>query len=446
MLAWHLLSEFAIQLCNPSVAQDEMVWDRVEELLRQARLCEVWGIFLLPNLQEPWKFTAKVGYHWHAVGKNQGEFCSILDKIWKVSFPVGKKYIFHCESKSAFGKTAQDFLSLLASLLHLRFLHIPISNTTSFAESIAEIAKNNSPQVISTSENHQHNPSPAPINPLETHTSQQNSATSSPSSRYPEIIGQCPQLLEIFQLVDKVATSHIPILIQGESGTGKELIAKAVHTHSPRSQFPFISENCAAIPETLLESELFGYSKGAFTGAVGNKPGLFELADRGTLFLDEVGDMSLAMQKKLLRAVQNGEIRRVGGKEIQQVDVRLITATNKNLQEAMKNGLFREDLYFRLNVVNVVLPPLRERGQDIWLLFQHLTRTNAQQMNMPIPHISEKVQDYLLKYAWPGNIRELQNEVKRILALLEGEEILPQHLSPAILHPPSPKQPGKAKS
>lgn len=448
MIAWHLLSEFALQLRSINPNQEEIIWQNVEKLLRKACLCEIWGIFKVSDLDTPYKFTAKTNYHWHAVGKNQGEFCSILDKIWKVSFSIGEQYILHCESKSEFGKTAQDFLNLLASILDIRFQHMMIQTPTSDSNTI-QLPINS--QAISTdsTQTTEHSPQihtpkvgelPQNIQNISTtqsYTTQNISTgqphTSSLANGFPEIIGQCEKLHEIFQIIEKVAVSHLPIIIQGESGTGKELIAKAIHTHSNRKQFPFISENCAAIPETLLESELFGYTKGAFTGAGGNKPGLFEIADKGTLFLDEVGDMSLAMQKKLLRAVQNGEIRRVGGKAIQKIDVRIITATNKNLETAMKNGSFREDLYYRLNGIAIMLPPLRERGQDIWVLFQHFITENARQMNMSIPNIAPTVQEYLLKYHWPGNIRELQNEAKRILALLEGNEILPEHLSAGIV-------------
>ena len=222
-------------------------------------------------------------------------------------------------------------------------------------------------------------------------------------------------------------------MIQGESGTGKELIARAIHKYSNRANKPYVSENCAAIPEGLLESELFGHKKGSFTGAYQNKQGLFEVANTGTIFLDEVGDMSMAMQKKLLRTLQNGEIRAIGAKTVTHVDVRLITATNKNLVQAIQDNLFREDLYYRLNVVNIVLPALRERGNDILLLFQYFLNQQSEKMNRIIPIVHDDTKQVLLKYSWPGNIRELQNEVKRILALLDKNIITPQDLSPGIL-------------
>lgn len=250
---------------------------------------------------------------------------------------------------------------------------------------------------------------------------------------YPDIIGNSAELVAILEVLDKVAIKDVPVLIQGESGTGKELIARAIHTYSKRATQPYVSENCAAIPEGLLESELFGYKKGAFTGAYQNKVGLFEVANTGTIFLDEVGDMSMAMQKKLLRTLQNGEIRAIGAKTVTHVDVRLIAATNKNLVQSIKENLFREDLYYRLNVVNIVLPALRERGNDILLLFQHFLNQQSEKMNRIIPIVHDDTKQALLKYSWPGNIRELQNEVKRILALLDKDIITPQELSPGIL-------------
>jgi len=250
---------------------------------------------------------------------------------------------------------------------------------------------------------------------------------------YPEIIGNSPALIEVLEILDKIVATEVPILIQGESGTGKELIARAIHAYSSRVDKPFITENCAAIPESLLESELFGHTKGSFTGAYQDKKGLFEIAHTGSLFLDEVGDMSLSMQKKLLRALQNGEIRAIGAKKSKYVNVRLITATNKDLVQGISDGTFREDLFYRLNVINLVLPPLRDRGSDILLLFQHFLEQNATKMQISIPNISEETKEKLLQYSWPGNIREMQNEVKRILALLDGNIIKTDDLSPEIL-------------
>lgn len=234
---------------------------------------------------------------------------------------------------------------------------------------------------------------------------------------YENIIGKSQPLIYLLSKLDKIIQANVPVLIQGESGTGKELIARAIHKYSSRKNKRFVGENCAAITETLLESELFGHVKGAFTGAIQNHEGLFEVADKGTLFLDEIGDMSMNMQKKLLRALQNGEIRQVGGKTIKHVDVRVVAATNKNLQEEVIAKNFREDLFYRLNVVTIELPPLRERGDDILLLFNFFLQYFSAEMNMEVKPVDEKVKKLLLKYHWPGNIRELQNEVRRMIAL-----------------------------
>jgi transcriptional regulator with PAS, ATPase and Fis domain len=223
-------------------------------------------------------------------------------------------------------------------------------------------------------------------------------------------------MLEIFRLLDRIRESSAPVLINGESGTGKELIAKAIHANSPRHTQGFVSENCAALTETLLESELFGYVKGSFTGAHRDHKGLFELAHGGTLFLDEVGDMSANMQKKLLRAVQEGVIRRVGGKDYIAVDVRIISATNKDLAQEVRKGNFREDLFYRLNVINVKLPPLRERREDIPALIAHFLGDLCAETGVA-KEIDAQAIKLLSQHNWPGNIRELQNEVKRLFAL-----------------------------
>ncbi len=236
---------------------------------------------------------------------------------------------------------------------------------------------------------------------------------------YDGIVGSSPRMLEIFQLLDRISSSTAPILINGESGTGKELIANAVHKNSPRNSKAFVSENCGALTETLLESELFGYVKGAFTGAGKDHKGLFELADGGTLFLDEVGDMSASMQKKLLRVLQEGMIRRVGGKDFIHVDVRLVCATNKDLMAECRQGNFREDLYYRLNVINIKMPALRERKEDIPELVEHFLAEMAR-VSGTEKKIEPAAVERMLRYAWPGNIRELQNEVKRMYALSEG--------------------------
>jgi len=232
------------------------------------------------------------------------------------------------------------------------------------------------------------------------------------------IIGKSRSMLEVFLLLDKVLDTDEPVFIHGESGTGKELIARAVHFNSKRAKTGrLMSENVSAIPDTLLESELFGHEKGAFTGAIATKQGLFELAHRGTLFLDEIGDMSIEMQKKLLRALQEGELRRVGGKDVIKVDCRIISASNKDLRQLIKEQKFREDLFYRLNVVQITLPPLRERREDIPLLVEHFLERAAKENNQPKRKVEEVAYWYLQNYPWPGNVRELENEMRRSVAL-----------------------------
>lgn len=235
--------------------------------------------------------------------------------------------------------------------------------------------------------------------------------------RYAEIIGESPAIHSVFRLIDRISDAIVPVLIQGDSGTGKELVASAIHRVSPRSDMPFVAENCAAIPETLLESELFGYKKGAFTGAVSNKSGLFKVADRGTLFLDEIGDMSLSMQKKLLRVLQDGEVRPVGSSEMFHVDVRLISASNKNLKRMVSKGLFREDLFFRLNTITIYLPPLRDRAEDIPLLVEFFARKVGEELGRESVPFTAEALAAMKNYSWPGNIRELENEIRRCMAL-----------------------------
>lgn len=237
-------------------------------------------------------------------------------------------------------------------------------------------------------------------------------------SKYSAIIGDSPAMLSVLGLLDRVAASDLAVLIQGESGTGKELIAKAIHDNSNRSDKPFITENCAAIPETLQESELFGYKRGAFTGADRDRKGLFQMADKGTLFLDEVGDMSLNMQKKLLRALQDGEIRPVGATKSVYVDVRVVSASNRILKEMADRGEFREDLYYRLNGVTLELPPLRDRAEDVPKLAEHFVTRIAAEMGTEAPPIRSDARNAMRRYRWPGNIRELENEMRRCLALL----------------------------
>jgi transcriptional regulator with GAF, ATPase, and Fis domain len=242
-----------------------------------------------------------------------------------------------------------------------------------------------------------------------------------PEGTYPQIVGSSKTMRQVLRLLDKVVRTEEPVLIAGESGTGKELIARAVHANGPRARQAFLSENCAALTDTLLESELFGHVKGAFTGADRDKKGLFELADRGTLFLDEVGDMSPDMQKKLLRALQEGEVRPVGGKDVLNVDVRIVSASNKKLERLVRAREFREDLFYRLRVLTVDLPPLRDRKEDIPALINHFLKLHSKP-GRPPKTLGEDVLDLLEAYDWPGNVRELENEVKRMVAL--GEDVI----------------------
>jgi len=237
------------------------------------------------------------------------------------------------------------------------------------------------------------------------------------------IIGQSPKMREIFDMIQTVAPQTSRVLITGESGTGKELVARAIHENSQRAQAPFITINCGAFPETLLESELFGYMKGAFTGAAENRQGLFQAAHGGTLFMDEIGNMSLTMQVKLYRVLQEGKIRPVGSNEESDVDVRIIAATNKNFEKEIAEGRFREDLYYRLSVIPIQLPALRERREDIPLLARHFLESFRKIMEKPINAISPEAMRQLESYDWPGNVRELENTMERAVALESGSEI-----------------------
>ncbi len=242
-----------------------------------------------------------------------------------------------------------------------------------------------------------------------------------------QLVGSSPAMLEVYKLVARVAEGRSTILIEGESGTGKELIARAIHSNSPRRQKAFIPVNCGALPDALLESEMFGHEKGAFTGAVGAKTGLFESADGGTLFLDEIGDLGTGLQVKLLRVMQDQEVRRVGGTSSVKVDVRLIAATNRDLAGLVKEGKFRDDLYYRLNVVRIVLPSLAQRREDIPMLAQHF----LQKFAGGSPHVKgfQKATSTLLEeYSWPGNVRELENAIERAVSLSHGPLLLPQDL------------------
>ncbi len=247
-----------------------------------------------------------------------------------------------------------------------------------------------------------------------------------------KIIGQSPAMREVLELLPKIAVSEPNVMITGESGTGKELVAKAVHQLSPRSSAPFVTVNCGAIPENLLESELFGHIKGAFTNAVANKKGLFEIAGRGTLFLDEIGDLPLPLQVKLLRVLEDGAFRRVGDTEVIRVDVRIVSATNKDLKEALKEGTFREDLYYRLNVLPLKLPPLRNRGDDVAVLIRHFLGKFK-----PAKKISAEAMEILSRYPWYGNVRELENTMERLIVLSSGDTITEEHIPDEIRMPDS---------
>ena len=256
------------------------------------------------------------------------------------------------------------------------------------------------------------------------------------SGELPEIIGKSQQFMEVLELVTKVAPTDSKVLILGESGTGKELIANAIHRLSRRKDKPFIKLNCAAIPEGLLESELFGHEKGAFTGAVNNKPGKFELANGGTIFLDEIGDMSPPTQAKVLRVLQEGEYTPVGGNQTKKVNVRIIAATNRDLFLEVQQGRFREDLFYRLNVVTFNLPSLRERKTDIPFLADHILEEIARRSNQEKKSLTRGAMDCLLSYSWPGNVRELENTIERAAILSNGSAIRPEDL-PIAAHSPS---------
>ncbi len=252
--------------------------------------------------------------------------------------------------------------------------------------------------------------------------------------RFENIIGQNPRMQKIFELIDTVGKTDSTVLVSGKSGTGKELIARAIHNKSNRKNNKFVSINCGALPENLLESELFGHVKGAFTDAVKDKKGLFEEASGGTLFLDEIGEMAQAMQVKLLRALQERKIRPVGSNQEISIDVRIISATNKDLVKSMQSGEFRSDLFYRLNVISVSVPSLKERRDDIMLLMQHFLRLYNEKMSKDIKGFSKDVIDMFSKYSWPGNVRELENFVERSVALEQEDYITQQSLPPELLY------------
>src|SRR4030043_131800 len=243
-----------------------------------------------------------------------------------------------------------------------------------------------------------------------------------------QIIGKSKAMQEVYKLIGQVAESDVTVLIRGESGTGKELVARAIYQHSHRKDAPFLAINCAAIPETLLESELFGHEKGAFTGATQKRIGRFEEADGGSIFLDEIGDLSPGTQVKLLRILQDKEFQRLGSNFSLKTDVRVITATHRNLEEAIKTGLFREDLYYRLNVISITLPPLRERREDIPLLIDYFLKKYSKENQKSISDISKEARFLLLRYPYPGNVRELEHLIERAVVLCRGEVITTQDL------------------
>ncbi len=249
-----------------------------------------------------------------------------------------------------------------------------------------------------------------------------------------QMVGSSPAMLEVYKLVARVSEGRSTVLLEGESGTGKELIAKAIHANSPRRDKPFVPINCAALPEALLESEMFGYEKGAHSTATSAKPGLFEIANGGTLFLDEIGDLGAALQVKLLRVMQDREVRRVGGTSSVKVDVRIIAATNRDLAGLVREGKFRDDLYYRLNVVRIVLPSLAERREDIPLLAHHFLRKYTGGATHPVKGFLPETMALLQRYRWPGNVRELENAIERAVSLSHGPFIMPDDLPEAIRH------------
>jgi two-component system response regulator PilR (NtrC family) len=249
---------------------------------------------------------------------------------------------------------------------------------------------------------------------------------------FQSLVGNSPAMHHIYEMVKRVSATPTNILVTGESGTGKEMVAKAIHYNGPLKDKPFITVNCGAIPESLMESEMFGHKKGSFTGAVADKAGLFEVADGGTLFLDEVGELPITIQVKLLRAIQERVIRRVGGTEDAHINVRLIAATNRDLEQMVEDGGFRQDLFYRLNVIQIKTPALRERKEDIPLLAEHFLKKYNQRLDKSINQISSDAMSVLKKYDYPGNVRELENIIERTVALEAGASILPESLPPFV--------------
>jgi DNA-binding NtrC family response regulator len=252
------------------------------------------------------------------------------------------------------------------------------------------------------------------------------------SYSFSNIIGRSEPMLAVFKMIETIARTNSTVLITGESGTGKDLVARAVHYNSMRRDQPFVALNCGAVPETLLESELFGHMRGAFTGADQNKKGLLEAAERGTIFLDEIGEMNASMQVKLLRVLQDRRFRRLGGTDEVRADVRVIAATNQDLPRLVAEGRFREDLFYRINVIGVHLPPLRDRAEDVPLLADHFLAKFAGHMEKPIRAISREAHERLVAYRWPGNVRELENAIERAVAVEQTPTLLPESLPPYV--------------
>jgi two-component system response regulator HupR/HoxA len=260
-------------------------------------------------------------------------------------------------------------------------------------------------------------------------------ASAPPLSSYDAIIGGAPAMQELYSLLDRIARSESTILVQGENGTGKELVARAIHHSSPRAARAFVVTNCSAFNDNLLDSELFGHKRGAFTGASSDKPGLFEVADNGTFFLDEIGDMSATLQVKVLRVLQEGTFNRVGDTETRKVDVRIIAATNRDLKAMVESGQFREDLYYRINVINLVLPALRQRREDMPILVDHFLHKHERAGGGTPKRLSAGCLARLAAYPWPGNVRELENEIERLVVLAGDEPVIGEDLlSPRIHH------------
>ncbi|GMW00828.1 MAG: sigma-54-dependent Fis family transcriptional regulator [Candidatus Hydrogenedentota bacterium] len=269
--------------------------------------------------------------------------------------------------------------------------------------------------------------------------SNESAVTRFEQSAFEELLGSTPAMKRVIEIITKVAPTDSTVLLLGESGTGKEVLANTVHRLSARRELPFIAINCAALPDQLLESEMFGHVKGAFTGAESDKAGLFEEADGGTIFLDEIGDMALVTQAKLLRVLQNGEIRPVGSNQSKRVNVRVIAATNRNLEQSVADGQFREDLYFRLNVIQIRIPPLRERLESLPRLIAHFVQRYSREYGRSIREIDDHAQSLLRNYAYPGNVRELESIIAHAIIMADGDVIRAKDLPDAVLHGTQPR-------